>query len=208
MEMIKKYFPHLTEHQLDLLTQLGPLYEEWNQKINVISRKDIQYFYTRHVLHSLAIAKVIRFVPGTAILDVGTGGGFPGIPLAILFPDCQFYLVDARKKKIIVVKEIVEALELKNVIFAHERAEDVQQKFDFVVSRAVTDMLTFMGWVRPKFKKNNKNGLPNGVLYLKGGNLTKEMKPFNKESISYFDIKKYFEDIAFFDTKKVVYLQV
>lgn len=207
MDSIKAYFPTLTDSQLDQLAQLQPLYELWNQRINVISRKDIQFFYSHHVLHSLAIAKIIHFKAGTTILDVGTGGGFPGIPLAILFPEVRFHLIDARRKKVKVVEEVVEALHLKNVTFAHSRAEDEQDKYDFIVSRAVTDMPTFLQWVKGKLKTSNKNGLPNGILYLKGGDLRKEMKPLKNRVIEYFDIIDLFPEDEFFETKKIVYVQ-
>lgn len=206
MEMIKKYFPKLTEDQISKLERLGPLYEEWNEQINVISRKDMDQFYERHVLHSLAIAKIIRFTPGTQVLDVGTGGGFPGIPLAILFPDSNFHLVDSIGKKIKVVEAVVEALELKNVRYTHARAEDLKDKYDFIVSRAVTKMPAFISWVRKKVNKKHNNALPNGILYLKGGDLTEEMssvQTFHEST----DISKYFTE-EFFETKKVVYVQM
>ena len=206
MEMIKKYFPKLTEDQISKLEQLGPLYEEWNEQINVISRKDMDTFYEHHVLHSLAIAKVIRFNPGTKILDVGTGGGFPGIPLAILFPECKFHLVDSTGKKIKVVEAVVEALKLKNVHYSHKRAEEIKDKYDFIVSRAVTKMPTFISWVRKKTIKQHKNALPNGILYLKGGDLTEEMSTVQTFH-EFFDITEYFKE-EFFETKKVVYVQL
>lgn len=207
MENIKENFPELTAEQITLFEQLQPVYEYWNERINVISRKDMDHFYSHHVLHSLAIAKVVRFVPGTEVLDVGTGGGFPGVPLAILFPKVHFHLVDARRKKIQVVEEVVNALGLKNVTYAHARAEEEKKQYDFIVSRAVTDMPTFMKWVQGKLLKMNKNGLPNGILYLKGGELKEEMKPLKHMSIEYFDIDAYFKNDAFFETKKVVYVQ-
>jgi len=206
MEMIKKYFPKLTEDQISKLEQLGPLYHEWNEQINVISRKDMDQFYERHVLHSLAIARVIRFNPGTKILDVGTGGGFPGIPLAIMFPECKFHLVDSIGKKIKVVEAVVKALELKNVHFSHKRAEEVTDKYDFIVSRAVTKMPAFISWVRKKINKKHNNALPNGILYLKGGDLTEEMSSVQTFH-QYYDISEYFEE-EFFETKKVVYVQL
>lgn len=206
METIKKYFPKLTADQISKLEQLEPIYNEWNQQINVISRKDIDQFYERHVLHSLAIAKVIRFTSGTSILDVGTGGGFPGIPLAILFPECNFHLVDSIGKKIKVVEAVVEELGLKNVRFSHQRAEQLKDKYDFIVSRAVTKMPTFISYVRKRISKNHNNALPNGILYLKGGNLTKEMKPIQNFHESH-DISDFFEE-EFFETKKVVYVQL
>lgn len=206
MDIIKKYFPKLTADQIDQFEQLGPLYEEWNQQINVISRKDMDHFYERHVLHSLAIAKVIRFNPGTSILDVGTGGGFPGIPLAILFPECQFHLVDSIGKKIKVVEAVAEALDLKNVRASHKRAEELKDKYDFIVSRAVTKMPVFISWVRKKINKQHKNALPNGILYLKGGDLTEEMRPVQTFHESHLISDNFSE--AFFETKKVVYVQL
>lgn len=206
METIKKYFPKLTEDQIAKFEKLGPLYEEWNQQINVISRKDMDQFYERHVLHSLAIAKVIRFNPGTKILDVGTGGGFPGIPLAIMFPECQFHLVDSIGKKIKVVEAVVEALALENVRFSHKRAEELQEKYDFIVSRAVTKMPAFISWVRKKIDKKHMNALPNGILYLKGGDLTEEMSTVQTFH-EYYNIPEYFTE-EFFETKKVVYVQL
>ncbi|HLV41691.1 MAG TPA: 16S rRNA (guanine(527)-N(7))-methyltransferase RsmG [Brumimicrobium sp.] len=206
MDIIKKYFPKLTEDQISKFEQLGPLYHEWNEQINVISRKDMDHFYERHVLHSLAIAQIIRFTPGTTILDVGTGGGFPGIPLAILFPECKFHLVDSIGKKIKVVEAVVEALDLKNVRCSHMRAEELKDKYDFIVSRAVTKMPVFISWVRKKLNKQHKNALPNGILYLKGGDLTEEMstvQTFHQEHI----ISDYYKE-EFFETKKVVYVQV
>lgn len=206
MELIKKYFPNLTQDQISKFERLKPLYEEWNQQINVISRKDMDQFYERHVLHSLAIAKVIRFNPGTTIMDVGTGGGFPGIPLAIMFPKSRFHLVDSIGKKIKVVEAVVEALELKNVRYDHKRAEEIKFKFDFIVSRAVTKMPVFIPWVRKKINKVHKNALPNGILYLKGGDLTEEMSPV-KTFYEIYDIPEFYKD-EFFETKKVVYVQL
>src|SRR5665213_2635183 len=168
-DLIVKYFPSLTEQQLMQFDRLPELYTFWNNQINVISRKDIDQLYERHVLHSLGIAKVISFLPGEKVLDVGTGGGFPGIPLAILFPETQFYLVDSIGKKIKVVQEVAKALGLKNVIAFHQRAEQANEKFDFVVSRAVTRLKEFYPWVKDKFNSESKNELPNGILYLKGG---------------------------------------
>lgn len=204
VELIQKYFPNLSERQIEQFQQLKELYDFWNQQINVISRKDTDNFYERHVLHSLAIAKVIQFEKGTRILDIGTGGGFPGIPLAILFPDCEFLLVDSIGKKIKVVQEVAAALELKNVRAIHERAEKIKEKFDFIVSRAVTAMPEFLRWTKGKLSKESSNTLKNGILYLKGGDLTKEMKGIQGH-IRYYDIINFFEE-EFFDTKKVVYL--
>ncbi len=205
MEIINKYFPNLTEDQKTKFVQLHELYAHWNAQINVISRKDFDEFYTRHVLHSLAIAKVIQFSPSTRILDIGTGGGFPGIPLAILFPDCEFHLVDSIGKKIKVIKEVANSLHLNNVIASHERAENIHEKFDFVVSRAVTQMPVFMTWLKGKFKREQTNALPNGILYLKGGDLTEEMKTIRNYH-TYYQINDYFKE-DFFETKKVVYVQ-
>lgn len=206
IQLLLNYFPGLTEEQQRQFTQLGSLYEEWNSKINVISRKDIESLYEKHVLHSLGVAKVMRFVPGTSVMDVGTGGGFPGIPLAIMFPESNFYLVDSIGKKIKVVNEVSNALGLKNLRAEHMRAEQVKQKFDFVVSRAVTEFPAFWQWVRDKFNKKNSNALPNGVLYLKGGDLTDELKPMDKNRLVIYDLKEYFRE-EFFETKKVVYYQ-
>lgn len=205
-ERIKHYFPKLTEDQLKKFAQLQPLYEEWNSKINVISRKDMDQFYIHHVLHALGIAKVIRFKEGTSILDIGTGGGFPGIPLAILFPECNFYLVDSIGKKIKVVDEVVQALGLTNVRTKHTRAEDLKEKFDFVVSRAVTQMPVFMTWARKLVHQKHKNGLPNGILYLKGGDLKEEMKPI-KNYHTFYELSDYYSE-EFFETKKVVYVRL
>ena len=206
MELIRRYFPKLDENQLAQFEQLKPLYMEWNEQINVISRKDMEQFYMHHVLHSLAIAKIIRFTPGTTILDVGTGGGFPGIPLAILFPECKFHLVDSIGKKIKVVQEVSQALGLENVDYSHERAENIKGKYDFIVSRAVTKMPQFIPWVRNKISKKQNNGLPNGILYLKGGDLTEEMETI-KTFYEIFNISDFFQE-PFFETKKIVYLQL
>ena len=203
MEQILAHFPNLTENQRIQFEQLGAIYQEWNAKINVVSRKDIDELYTRHVLHSLAIAKVNRFEKGTFVLDVGTGGGFPGIPLAILFPDTRFYLIDVILKKITVVKAVAEALELKNVKAEQIRAENVKGDFDFIVSRAVTNMPDFVSWVKSKIKKQNKHQLKNGILYLKGGDLTEELKDFPKATE--YNISDFFSD-EFFETKKVVHV--
>jgi 16S rRNA (guanine527-N7)-methyltransferase len=205
MDAIRKYFPELTAAQEAQFAKLKSLYENWNSQINVISRKDMDDFYERHVLHSLAIAKVMPFKPGTTVLDVGTGGGFPGIPLAILFPDCQFTLVDSIGKKIKVVNEVKTALQLTNVTAIHARAEDINQQFDFIVSRAVTAMPKFLGWVKNKFRKKQINAFPNGILYLKGGDLTEEMQPV-KNYYETYPISKFFLE-EFFETKFVVYVQ-
>jgi len=204
-DLIVKYFPSLTEHQLKQFDRLPELYTFWNNQINVISRKDIDQLYERHVLHSLGIAKVISFLPGEKVLDVGTGGGFPGIPLAILFPETQFYLVDSIGKKIKVVLEVAKALGLKNITASHQRAEQVHEKFDFVVSRAVTRLKEFYPWVKGKFNRQSKNELPNGILYLKGGDLTEEIAESGL-AIQQYHLKDYFEE-EFFETKQVVYLK-
>ncbi len=203
-DIIFKHFPNLSKSQQQQFSALGELYKEWNEKINVISRKDIEQLYTRHVLHSLGIAKVQPFLPGAQVLDVGTGGGFPGIPLAILFPETQFLLVDSIGKKITVVKNVAEALGLDNVNAEHARAEKVKGKYDFVVSRAVTRMAPFYQWIQGKVKQESKHNLHNGILYLKGGDLDEEMQEA-KLNYAIYDLKKYFED-DFFDTKKVVYV--
>jgi 16S rRNA (guanine527-N7)-methyltransferase len=204
LELILKYFPDLTPRQIEQFRQLQPLYTDWNNKINVISRKDIDQLYERHVLHSLGIAKVVSFKPDTSILDVGTGGGFPGIPLAIMFPECHFHLVDSIGKKIKVVQEIAGALELENIIAEQNRAEKLQETYDFVVSRAVTQLKEFHGWVQYKINKPYNNSLKNGILYLKGGDLTQELKEASlKHRI--FPLSAYFEE-EFFETKKVVYV--
>ena len=203
MDEIIKYFPDLSTLQKQQFELLQQLYADWNSKINVISRKDIDELYTRHVLHSLAIAKIQAFEPGTYVLDVGTGGGFPGIPLAILFPETRFYLIDVILKKINVVKAISESLGLKNVKADQLRAENVKGDFDFIVSRAVTNMTDFAEWIKYKIKKTNKHELPNGILYLKGGDLSEELKNFPKATE--YNISDFFED-EFFETKKVVHI--
>lgn len=204
-ELILKYFPDLTKIQQKQFALLEDLYGDWNEKINVISRKDIDELYLRHVLHALAIAKVYEFLPKHKVLDVGTGGGFPGIPLAIMFPDTQFHLVDSIGKKIMVVDEIAQMLDLENVRAEQIRAEKIKAKYHFVVSRAVTQMPRFVAWVRQKFEKNPLPGqkLANGILYLKGGDLTDELADF-PQAIAY-PISRFFEE-EFFETKKVIYL--
>jgi len=203
MDLIQKYFPELSDVQKQQFEALRGVYEDWNSKINVISRKDIHSLCLKHVLHSLAIAKVVKFKPNTQILDVGTGGGFPGIPLAILFPQTKFHLVDSIQKKINVVSAVAQTLKLKNVTATHQRAEAVEGRFDFVVSRAVTTMPSFVKWVKNKIKKEQNHTLSNGILYLKGGDLSDELASFTKETI--YDIDVFFEE-DFFQTKKVVHL--
>ena len=201
-ELIEKYFPNLTDQQKEQFNKLEELYTEWNEKINVISRKDMDSLYEKHILHSLGIAKVMEFAPDTKVLDIGTGGGFPGIPLAILFPDSPFTLIDSIGKKITVVKEVSKAIGLQNVTAVHGRAEDLEEKFHFVVSRAVTQMPVFLRWLKGKFEKEQFNPKHNGVLYLKGGDLSEELAGMKAEI---FELNKFF-DSEFFETKKVVYL--
>ena len=203
MQNIVKYFPNLTDNQIEQFQKLEELYKDWNAKINVISRKDIDELYTKHVLHSLGIAKIIEFQPGSKILDVGTGGAFPGIPLAILFPEVDFYLIDVIAKKIRVVNEVAQGLGLQNVKAEQMRAENVKEDFDFIVSRAVTNMPDFFSWVKDKIKKKNNHELKNGILYLKGGDLTEELAAFPKATE--YNLSDFFED-EFFETKKVVHL--
>ena len=204
MELILKYFPDLTDVQRDKFSRLEALYQDWNAKVNVISRQDIDTLYERHVLHSLGIAKVIQFKPGTSVLDVGTGGGFPGIPLAIMFPDTQFHLVDSIGKKIRVVQEIAAELDLKNVKAEQVRAEKLDDAYEFVVSRAVTRMAPFVGWVRKNISRNSFHPIRNGILYLKGGDLAEELAELTIKTRSY-DLSDFFEE-EFFETKKVVYV--
>jgi len=203
MEEILTYFPNLTENQVNQFKKLSELYHEWNAKINVISRKDIDELYVKHVLHSLGIAKVMEFQPKSTVLDVGTGGGFPGIPLAILFPETRFYLIDVIAKKIKVVNEVASALGLENVKAEQMRAENVKGDFDFIVSRAVTNMPDFVSWIKDKIKKQQNHILKNGILYLKGGDLTEELKDFPKARE--YNLSDYFSE-EFFETKKVVHL--
>ncbi len=203
-ELILSYFPNLSERQIEQFDRLKSLYEDWNAKINVISRKDMDQFYVHHVLHSLGIAKVMRFQPGTKVLDIGTGGGFPGIPLAILFPDTHFHLVDSIGKKITVVKEVARALKLSNVEAQQARAETLVRKYDFVISRAVTRMINFYPWVKGKIRKEDFNEFPNGILYLKGGDVDEEMEETGKSYVTYH-LSDYFKE-DFFETKKVVYM--
>jgi len=206
VDLIYSYFPDLSPKQQEQFAKLKEVYEYWNEQINVISRKDMDDFYERHVLHSLAIAKVLPFKDGSAILDIGTGGGFPGIPLAILYPNCEFHLVDSIGKKIKVVNEVAQTLGLTNVRATHERAEKINEKFDFIVSRAVTAMPEFLRWTRNKIKPENQHKLKNGILYLKGGDLTEEMKAV-KQKVKYYPIPKFFKE-EFFETKKVVFVDL
>ena len=206
MNPVFKYFPDLTEEQRSQFERLEELYLFWNAQINVISRKDTEDFYERHVLHSLGIAKIMEFTSGSSVLDIGTGGGFPGIPLAILFPEVQFHLVDSIGKKIKVVKEVAHALGLKNVRATHARAEEIKEQFDFIVSRAVTAMPAFLPWTKGKFLKEQKNSLPNGILYLKGGDLKEEMAPV-KYPYTIHSLQTIFSG-EFFETKAVVYVDI
>ncbi len=202
VKLIEKYFPNLSEVQKNQFAKLEELYKEWNEKINVISRKDMDALYEKHILHSLGIAKIMEFSPGTKVLDIGTGGGFPGIPLAILFPEVQFTLIDSIGKKITVVNEVSRGIGLENVTAIHGRAENLKDKFHFVVSRAVTQMPVFLRWLKGKFEKEQFNPKHNGVLYLKGGDLAEELAGLKAEI---FPLKNVFEE-DFFETKKVVYL--
>ncbi len=206
MGIILKYFAKLKPEQVELFRKLQPLYAEWNAQINVISRKDFEGFYERHVLHSLAIADFLTFTPGTKILDVGTGGGFPGIPLAIFFPKVQFHLVDSIGKKIKVVNNIIESLGLQNATAEQIRAEELKGEYDFVVSRAVTSLHEFVPWVRKNIAKKQRNAMPNGIIYLKGGDLTEEIKPF-KNRVFVKNLSDWFDE-EYFETKKVVHLAV
>lgn len=203
MELILKYFPHLTDDQIAKFTALQSLYEDWNLKINVVSRKDIDELYLRHVLHSLGIAKFIEFNDGSTVLDVGTGGGFPGIPLAIMFPECTFHLVDSIAKKIKVVDEVVEGLGLKNVKTTNSRVEEIKGNYDFIVSRAVAAMPTFVHWTKGRIAKDHKHDIKNGILYLKGGDLEDELKEY--KNIKIYNLSDYFLE-EFYETKKLVYL--
>jgi len=201
-----QYFPKLNQQQIERFAMLGGLYAEWNRRINVISRKDIDHLYERHVLHSLAIAKVIDFSPEARILDVGTGGGFPGVPLAILFPETHFHLIDSIGKKLTVVKAVVEALELQNITTQQIRAEQLTGKYDFVISRAVTSISVFLPWMKDKILHRNLHTLPNGMLFLKGGDLTEELLPCRNRA-TVFPINDFFTE-PFFEGKKVVHISV
>jgi 16S rRNA (guanine527-N7)-methyltransferase len=203
MNLLSKYFPELSDVQFNQFKQLQGLYKDWNSKINVISRKDIESLYLRHVLHSLSIAKLIKFNPASNILDIGTGGGFPGIPLAILFPDVNFHLVDSINKKLKVVNGVVDSLGLVNVKTTHSRAEFIKGDYDFIISRAVTTMPDFVSWTKNKIAKKSKNSFKNGIFYLKGGDLTEELKSY--KTVKVYSINSYFEE-DFFKTKKIVYL--
>lgn len=206
MDIILKYFPNLSEVQKQQFAALYDLYTDWNSKINVISRKDITNLYEHHVLHSLGIAKIIQFRPGTEVMDLGTGGGFPGIPLAILFPDTHFHLVDSIGKKVKVATEIAQAIGLKNVTTRHCRAEEEKQQFDFVVSRAVMPLTDLLKIIRKNIRKEQHNALPNGLICLKGGELENEVMPVKHQALIY-NLKDYFEE-EYFETKKVVYVTI
>jgi len=203
-EIVFQYFPELTAEQSDRIRQLGPLYTTWNARINLISRKDIDALYERHVLHSLSIAQFIQFKAGTKILDVGTGGGFPGIPLAIRFPEVEFVLLDSIRKKIRVVENICETLNIRNVRVQCDRVENVEEKFDFITARAVTKITSFFGWTKSKILSSFTNEIPNGILYLKGGDLTDELQGFQRR-YELIELKRYFRE-PFFETKKLVYI--
>ncbi|MBX2915628.1 MAG: 16S rRNA (guanine(527)-N(7))-methyltransferase RsmG [Cyclobacteriaceae bacterium] len=204
VEIIRHYFPELTSSQYNQFEKMSGLYQAWNEKINVVSRKDIENIYINHILHSLGIAKVISFKPGADVLDVGTGGGFPGVPLAVLFPETHFHLVDSIGKKITVVTEVSKALGLKNVMAEQVRAEQLKGKYDFIISRAVTRMKEFHGWIHNKVKKESVHTLDNGILYLKGGDLDEEMNEL-KRPYSVYNLPDYFQE-EFFETKKVIYV--
>ena len=206
MELITKYFPGLSEQQRSQFAQLDSLYAAWNEQINVISRKDIDFLYERHILHSLGIAKVMSFKPGTRVMDIGTGGGFPGIPLAILFPETTFLLIDSIGKKIKVVEEVAQAIGLTNLTAVHGRAEEVDEKFHFIVSRAVTRLKPFFGWTKNKYSAEQFNDLKNGILYLKGGDLDEEIAELNKP-VQLYNLSDFFQE-EFFETKKVLYVPV
>ncbi len=205
-QLISKYFPQLTEEQNRQYDQLEELYNDWNAKINVISRKDIDNLYERHVLHSLGIAEVIRFKPGTLIMDLGCGGGFPGIPLAIMFPECRFHLVDSIGKKVKVAQAVAESIGLTNVEFSHSRAEDIKDKYDFVVTRAVMPLVDLIKVSRKNISKEQHNGLPNGIIALKGGELEREMASMRKICATW-ELSDYFTE-EYFQTKKVVHVTV
>lgn len=205
-QIINRYFPELTEKQRQQIAELGPVYADWNNKINVVSRKDIDNLYLHHVLHSLAIAKFVQFKPGKTVLDVGTGGGFPGIPLAIMFPETQFHLVDSINKKLKVVQAATEACSITNVTTEHIRAEQLQDRYDFVITRAVAPLSTIFSWVNGKLKRHSKHSVNNGIIALKGGDLIEELKPF-KGKVQQIPLTQYFQE-EFFETKSLVYLPV
>lgn len=204
MELIKRYFPDLRDNQIETFSKLFNAYKYWNEKINVISRKDFENFYKHHVLHSMSVAKFINFKEGTSILDVGTGGGFPGIPLAIVFPECEFFLIDSIKKKLKVIEAIKEEFDIKNINTLQVRAENYKEKHDFIVSRAVKKFPVFVNWVSNNINDENKNEIANGIIYLKGGNIDSEIAPF-KEKIKIIPIDQYFQE-EYFATKKILYL--
>lgn len=206
LDILLKYFPDLTDTQKEQFIKMNELYQDWNEKINVVSRKDVDLLYERHVLHSLGIAKVIDFKPGAKVLDLGTGGGFPGVPLAIMFPDTEFYLVDSIAKKIKVVQEVITGLGLKNVKAEQIRVEKVDDDFDFIVSRAVAPLKTLYNWSRDKFYKMYNHKLKNGYLLLKGGDLTEELAEVKRKK-QVFELSDFFEE-EFFETKKIVYVQM
>ena len=206
MELIRKYFPNITEQQAEQFAQLEALYNDWNAKINVISRKDIQNLYEHHVLHSLGIAKVVNFKDGTEVMDLGTGGGFPGIPLAILFPNTQFHLVDSIGKKVRVAQEVANAIGLKNVRFSHARAEEIKDTYDFVVTRAVMPMIDLVKVARKNIKKEQHNAVPNGIIALKGGELQGEISSM-RNIATVWELSEYFSE-EYFKTKKVVHISI
>lgn len=206
LQIIEKYFPSLTEMQKEQFAQLKPLYEEWNAQINVISRKDVDCLYERHILHSLSIAKFIKFKEGTKLMDLGCGGGFPGIPLAILFPEVSFTMIDSIGKKIKVVQEIANAIGLKNVQAHHMRAEKVNESFDFVITRAVAPMMDLVKWTRKKYSKEQRHTIENGVIALKGGDLSQELASWGNRKTT-VNISDYFEE-EFFETKKIIHIPV
>lgn len=206
MELIRKYFPNITEQQAEQFAQLEALYNDWNAKINVISRKDIQNLYEHHVLHSLGIAKVVNFKDGTEVMDLGTGGGFPGIPLAILFPNTQFHLVDSIGKKVRVAQEVANAIGLTNVRFSHARAEEIKDTYDFVVTRAVMPMIDLVKVARKNIKKEQHNAVPNGIIALKGGELQREISSM-RNIATVWELSEYFSE-EYFKTKKVVHISI
>ena len=204
MNLVFKYFPELTQLQIERFNKLPDLYNDWNSKINVVSRKDIEHIEERHILHSLAIAKILKPVKGTAFLDVGTGGGFPGIPLAIMYPECTLHLVDSIGKKILVVQDIAEKLGLTNVRAEKLRVEELKTKYDFIVSRAVTELPVFYKWTKSKISDIERNTIPNGILYLKGGDIDSEIKAL-KANINIFEINEFFLE-PFYQTKKIIHI--